>query len=151
MCGPFGRIAPLMERMVFTMAEDKIIPVEQEADQNGNGSIRISNEVVATIAGLAAAEVPGLAGMSGGGLSDLLGRKNLTKGVKVDIGEKEVSIDLYVIIEFGTLIPAVAEAVQNKVKSAVENMTGLKVTTVDVHVQGVTFPQGHPAGTTSEE
>ena len=69
----------------------------------------------------------------------------------MDIGEKEVSIDLYVIIEFGTLIPAVAEAVQNKVKSAVENMTGLKVTTVDVHVQGVTFPQGHPAGTTSEE
>ncbi|HAA63743.1 MAG TPA: Asp23/Gls24 family envelope stress response protein, partial [Thermoanaerobacter sp.] len=92
------------------------------------------------IAGLAATEVPGVAGMSGGvvnGLSEMLGRKNLGKGVKVEVGEKEVSIDLYLIVDYGVRIPEVAWNVQENVKNAVENMTGLKVVEVNIHVQGV--------------
>ncbi|HHW56690.1 MAG TPA: Asp23/Gls24 family envelope stress response protein [Clostridia bacterium] len=104
------------------------------------GTIKISEEVVSIIAGLAATEVSGVAGMSGGvvnGLSEMLGRKNLGKGVKVEVGEKEVSIDLYLIVDYGVRIPEVAWNVQENVKNAVENMTGLKVVEVNIHVQGV--------------
>ena len=113
------------------------------ANENENqelGTIKISEEVVSVIAGLAATEVPGVAGMSGGvvnGLSEMLGRKNLGKGVKVELGEKEVSIDLYLIVDYGVRIPEVAWNVQENVKNAVENMTGLKVVEVNIHVQGV--------------
>jgi len=131
------------------MAEDKVVSVTQGVDEKG--SIKISADVIATIASLAAAEVPGLANMAVGGISGMLGRKNLTKGVKVELGEGEVSLSLFVIVEFGLLIPEVAESVQQKVKSAVESMTGLRVVSVDVHVQGVTFPQGHPSDSLSED
>jgi uncharacterized alkaline shock family protein YloU len=106
------------------------------------GSVKISEEVVSIIAGLAATEVPGVAGMSGGvvnGISEILGRKNLSKGVKVEVGEKEVTIDLYLIVDYGVRIPEVAWNVQENVKNAVENMTGLKVVEVNIHVQGVSM------------
>lgn len=106
------------------------------------GAIRIANEVVAIIAGLAATEVPGIAGMSGGivgGIAEMLGRKNLSKGVKVEVGEKEAAVDLYVIVDYGIRIPDVATQVQANVKRAIENMTGLAVVEVNVHVQGVSF------------
>ncbi|MDA8235117.1 MAG: Asp23/Gls24 family envelope stress response protein [Clostridia bacterium] len=111
------------------------------------GSIRIADEVVGVIAGLAATEIKGIAGMSGGiagGIAEMLGRKNLSKGVKVEVGEKEAAIDLYVIVEFGTRIPEVASEIQANVKQAVESMTGLAVVEVNVHVQGVAFPQPEP-------
>ena len=117
--------------------------MEENLNANENqelGTIKISEEVVSVIAGLAATEVPGVAGMSGGvvnGLSEMLGRKNLGKGVKVEVGEKEVSIDLYLIVDYGVRIPEVAWNVQENVKNAVENMTGLKVVEVNIHVQGV--------------
>lgn len=117
--------------------------MEKNVNANENqelGTIKISEEVVSVIAGLAATEVPGVAGMSGGvvnGLSEMLGRKNLGKGVKVEVGEKEVSIDLYLIVDYGVRIPEVAWNVQENVKNAVENMTGLKVVEVNIHVQGV--------------
>ncbi len=117
--------------------------MEENLNANKNqelGTIKISEEVVSVIAGLAATEVPGVAGMSGGvvnGLSEMLGRKNLGKGVKVEVGEKEVSIDLYLIVDYGVRIPEVAWNVQENVKNAVENMTGLKVVEVNIHVQGV--------------
>jgi len=108
------------------------------------GTIRISDEVVAVIAGLAATEVPGVAGMSSGGLAggiaEMLGRKNLSKGVKVEVGEKEAAIDLFTIVEFGVQIPDVALRIQENVKSAIEKMTGLVVVEVNVHVQGVHIP-----------
>lgn len=111
------------------------------------GSIRISDEVVATIAGLAATEVKGVAGMSGGmagsfaiGISEALGRKNLGKGIKVEVGEDEASLDIYIIVDFGVRIPDVAWEVQENVKTVVEKMTGLKVSKVNIHVQGVLFP-----------
>ncbi|HHX50474.1 MAG TPA: Asp23/Gls24 family envelope stress response protein [Clostridia bacterium] len=108
------------------------------------GSIRIADEVVAVIAGLAATEVEGVAGMSGGiagGIAEMLGRKNLAKGVKVEVGEKEAAVDIHVIVEFGVRIPDVALNIQQSVKKAIESMTGLKVVETNVHVQGVSFPQ----------
>jgi uncharacterized alkaline shock family protein YloU len=113
-------------------------------EQNTMGIIRIADEVVGIIAGLAATEVPGVAGMSGGiggGIAEMLGRKNLSKGVKVEVGEKEAAVDLYVIVEFGVPIPSVAANIQSNVKQAIEGMTGLNVVEVNVHVQGVEFPK----------
>ena len=107
---------------------------------NDIGSIKITDEVVAIIAGIAATEVPGVTGMSGGiagGIAEALGRKNLTKGVKVEVGDKEAAIDLFIIVEYGFRIPEVAWTIQEKVKHAVEDMTGLNVVEVNIHIQGV--------------
>lgn len=110
---------------------------------NSLGSIRIADEVVSIIAGLAATEVEGIAGMSGGiagGIAEMLGRKNFAKGVKVEVGEKEAAVDLYIIVKYGVRIPDVALAAQENVKQAIETMTGLSVVEVNIHVQGVGFP-----------
>jgi len=104
------------------------------------GSVKVADEVVAIIAGVAAMEVSGVAGMSGGiagGIAEMLGRKNLSKGVKVEVGEKEAAIDIYIIVEYGCRIPDVAWDIQEKVKKAVESMTGLTVIEVNIHIQGV--------------
>ena len=114
----------------------------KKAEKIGIGTVRIADEVVGTIAGLAATEVNGIAGMSGGlvgGIAEMLGKKNFSKGVKVEVGEKEAAVDLYIIVEYGVRIPDIALTVQEKVKSAIENMTGLEVVEVNVHVQGVGF------------
>ncbi len=123
------------------------MPVLENNSQIDNveyGQIKISDEVVATVAGLAASEVEGIWSMSGGfagNLSDLLGRKNLSKGVKVEVGEEEAAIDLNVVVEYGIKIPDVAWQVQENVKTAIETMTGLKVVEVNIHVQGVYIPK----------
>lgn len=109
---------------------------------NDLGVIRIADEVVATIAGLAAVEVEGVAAMSGtfaSGLTEILGRKNLSKGVKVEVGETEVAIEVSIVVEFGFPIPTVARGVQSQVKAAVETMTGLKATAVNILVAGVSM------------
>lgn len=109
-------------------------------EQKEYGSIRIADEVVAIVSGLAATDVLGVAGMSGGiagGIAELLGRKNLTKGVKVEVGEREAAVDLFIIVEYGVRIPDVCWEIQEKVKRAVETMTGLNVVEVNIHVQGV--------------
>ncbi|NMA03020.1 MAG: Asp23/Gls24 family envelope stress response protein [Clostridia bacterium] len=106
------------------------------------GVIKIADEVVAIVASLAATEVKGVAGMSGGvsaGIVEMLGRKNLSKGVKVEVGEKEAAVDVFVIVEFGASIPDVAQQIQKRVKEAIETMTGLKVVEINIHVQGVAF------------
>lgn len=110
------------------------------------GGVKISDEVVAIIAGIAATEIPGVAGMSGGiagGIAEMLGRKNLSKGVKVEVGEKEAAIDLYIIVEYGSRIPDVAWEIQEKVKKSVETMTGLNVVEVNIHIQGVNIEKDH--------
>ena len=118
--------------------------VEQETEitivENTAEGVKIADEVVAIVAGIAASDVPGVAGMSGGfagGIAEMLGKKNLSKGVKVEVGEKETSIDINIIVEYGVRIPDVAWEIQNRVKKAVETMTGLKVLQVNIHVQGV--------------
>ncbi len=119
--------------------------MESMGAENCLGSIRIADEVVEVIAGLAASQVEGVTGMSGGLVGDLahmLGRnKNLSKGVKVAVGEHEVAVDLFIVVEFGISIPEVAFNVQEAVKEAIESMTGLKVVEANVHVQGVNFKQ----------
>ena len=109
---------------------------------NEFGAIRIADEVVATVAGLAAADVEGVASMSGGWSTDLvekLGKKNFGKGIKVEVIDEQTKIDIFIVVEFGFQIPDVAENVQKEVKMAVETMTGLSVTAVNVHIVGVSM------------
>jgi uncharacterized alkaline shock family protein YloU len=119
---------------------------KEERDTEGAVSLKISDDVVSVIAGVAATEVEGVAGMSGGivgDITEILGRKSLSKGVKVEVGERDVSIDLFMVVKYGSRIPEVAQKVQEKVKEAVEGMTGLNVVEVNIHVQGITFsPEG---------
>lgn len=102
--------------------------------------VKISNDAIATYAGIAVAEVQGVYGMSGtfaGFTEALRGKKNLGKGIKVDANEKAAKIDVNIIVEYGARIPDVAFEIQTRVKKSVETMTGLKVEAVNVHVQGV--------------
>lgn len=112
--------------------------IETEEHEN---SIKIADDVVAVLAGVAVSEVPGVASMAGGfagGISEVLsGKKNLAKGIKVEVGEKETKIDVNIIVEYGARIPDIAYEIQNRVKKSVETMTGLTVVEVNVHVQGV--------------
>lgn len=114
---------------------------EGEVTLENNSNIKIADDVIAVIAGAAASEVPGVSSMAGGfagGISEVFsGKKNFAKGIKVEAGEKETRIDVNIIVEYGVRIPDVAFEIQNRVKKAVENMTGLKVIDVNVHVQGV--------------
>ncbi|HBT20440.1 MAG TPA: Asp23/Gls24 family envelope stress response protein [Peptococcaceae bacterium] len=108
--------------------------------KNEKGAIKISPEVVAVVAGLAATAVDGVAGMSGGiagGIAELLGFKYLSKGVKVELSGTVAYLNIHIIVYFGVKIPEVAFKVQQKVKNAVEQITGLKVGEVNVHVEGV--------------
>ena len=106
-------------------------------------NLTISEEVIGIIAGLAAAEVEGVSGMTLGlvdGINQILGsNKKYSKGVKVELENDEVVIDIYVIVKYGVKIPDVAFSIQNSVKGSVETMTGLKVKAVNINVQGVTF------------
>lgn len=113
----------------------------QKSELNSElGVVRIADEVVSTVAGLAAIDVDGVSSMSGGWGTELvekLGRKNFGKGIKVEVNNQETKIDIFVVIDYGYEIPKVAETVQKEVKIAVETMTGLTVTAVNIHVVGV--------------
>ena len=120
--------------------KEEIVELQEEVKSENEG-IQISDDVVAVIAGVAVSEVQGVSGMAGGfagGISEVFsGKKNLAKGIKAEISETEAKIDVNIIVEYGTRIPDVAFEIQNRVKKAVESMTGLKVLEVNVHVQGV--------------
>ena len=119
---------------------EEIVELDNEIKTENEG-IKISDDVVAVIAGVSVSEVNGVAGMAGGfagGISEVFsGKKNLSKGIKVEADEKTAKIDVNIIVEYGTRIPDVAFEIQNRVKKSVENMTGLKVEEVNVNVQGV--------------
>jgi uncharacterized alkaline shock family protein YloU len=118
----------------MTMAEEQLNTQE--------GNIRISDDVVATIAGLAALETPGIAAMSGGlseGWAKRLSGKNVQKGVSVEVGQVEAAIDLRVIVMYGMPIQEVCRQLQLNVREAVQNMTGLGVVEINVKVEGVAF------------
>ena len=109
------------------------------------GEVQIADEVVAIIAGLAATEVEGVDSMAGNITNELVGKlgmKNLSKGVKVDVTEEHVSVDLSLNIHYGYNIPSVSEQVQEKVSTAIENMTGLTVLDVNVKIAGVNMDEG---------
>ncbi len=107
------------------------------------GVVKIAEEVVSIIAGLAATEIEGVASMSGGiagGIAEVLGRRNLSKGIKVEVTTEEAKIDIFIVVKYGARIPDVAWDIQEGVKKTVEEMTGLRVSQVNIHVQGVQFP-----------
>ena len=118
----------------------EVLELDEEIKSENDG-IQISSDVVAVIAGVAVSEVQGVAGMAGGfagGISEVFsGKKNLAKGIKADIEDGKAKLDVNIIVEYGSRIPDVAFEIQNRVKKAVENMTGLNVEEVNVHVQGV--------------
>lgn len=124
---------------------DEILGISESTGANVEiaSNLTISEEVIGIIAGLAAAEVDGVSGMTLGfvdGINQMLGNnKKYTKGVKIELDENNVTIDLYVIVKYGVKIPDVAFSIQSSVKSSVESMTGLNVKAVNINVQGVTF------------
>lgn len=108
------------------------------------GTLRVTDDVIAIIAGLAAVEVDGVYSMSGGltgGIAEVLGIKNLSKGIKVETKENNININIYIIAEFGARIPEVAWNIQEKVKKTVERMTGMRVMEANIHVQSVNIPK----------
>ena len=109
-------------------------------DDDSNGSVQIADDVVAVIAGLAATEVKGVYAMAGNITNEIMskvGRKNLSKGVKISVNGNRVKIALAIMMEYGYNIPGTSSKVQDRVKSAVENMTGLTVTDVDIRIASV--------------
>lgn len=125
-------------------------------DENPNGTVSFATEVVATIAGLAATEVEGVASMSSqsSGLADMFSRKNsrnFTKGVRIDLDGNKVTVDITIVVEYGSPVPDVARSIQENVKKAIETMSGLDVHAVDVHVSGVSFEREQRANAELDE
>lgn len=114
--------------------------------ENGKiGEVQIADEVVAVIAGLAATEVKGVSATSGNvtnEIAGMLGKKNLSKGVKVTVNEDTVTVDMALTLEYGYGIREIASQVQEKVKNAIENMTGLTVRDVNIRIAGVNIVKG---------
>lgn len=109
-------------------------------DDEELGTVKIADDVVAMIAGLAATEVEGVTAMAGNISNELMskmGVKNLAKGVKAEVLGKTVRIELALIVEYGYNIPVISQTVQGKVKTAIENMTGLEVVDVNIRIAGV--------------
>ena len=126
------------------MAEQETRNTHKVYENDTIGEVRIADEVVAIIAGLAAREVDGVDSMAGNITNELVGKlgmKILSKGVKVDVTEEHVSVDLSLNIKYGYNIPEVSERVQERVKSAIENMTGLTVLDVNVKIAGVNMAE----------
>lgn len=118
-----------VERGTYVLKEDEKL-----------GAVQIADDVVAMIASLAATEVEGVSALAGNITNDLMskvGMKKLTKGVKVEVLEGVVTTDLAIVIEYGHSIPQTCQKVQNKVKTAIENMTGLEVADVNIRIAGV--------------
>lgn len=111
------------------------------SQSQGNGNINISEEVVASIAALAALEVSGVGELSTGGIAfaELLGKKSLSKGVKVEINENGTTVDVYMTVKYGEVVPTVAVNVQNAVVNALESMANLSDAVVNIHVTGIAF------------
>lgn len=128
-----------------TKVNKEIEAKAEEVNKEETNNIQISDDVIASIAGMAVSEVSGVAEMAGGfagGISEVLsGKRNMSKGIKVSVQEKEVKVDVNIIVEYGTRIPDVAFEIQKRVKSSIENMTGFIATEVNVHVQGVEVPK----------
>ena len=118
------------------------------------GKVKIHNEVVGTIASVAAMEIEGVVSMSRGlvsGLTELLGKKDLDRGIKVQIKGKEAVLVLNIIIKYGAKIPQVSYQIQENVKKTVEKMTGLTVTDVSVHIQGIEMSKKNQKGVKNEK
>ena len=125
-------------------------PSDVKLDENPDGTVSFATDVVATIAGLAATEVEGVASMSSpsSALADMFSRKNtrnFTKGVRIDLDGNCVTVDVTIVVEYGSPVPDVARSIQENVKKAIETMSGLTVHSVDVHVSGISFERDQRA------
>ncbi len=125
------------------MSEEQNVITTSTENEDKIGNVKISVEVIATVAGIATTEIKGVAGMSGsvvGGIAEILGgKKNKGKGVKVELGEDFCNIDVFIIVDYGVSIPDIAWEVQENVKNSVESMTGMTVSKINIHVEGVSF------------
>ena len=131
-------------------------PSDVKLNENPDGTVSFATEVVATIAGLAATEVDGVASMSSptSGFADMFSRKNtrnFTRGVRIDLDGSKVAVDVTIVVDYGSPIPDVAKNIQENVKKAVETMSGLDVRSVDVHVTGISFEREHRANAELDE
>ncbi|MBR5543426.1 MAG: Asp23/Gls24 family envelope stress response protein [Oscillospiraceae bacterium] len=129
------------------MAEIK----EYVAKNDENGSVTISEEVIASISAIAASEIDGVAALGTSNVADFLGKKNQGKGVKVNIDGNDAEINITLSIKKGSVIPTVAKAVQENVVSAVESMTGINITAVNVKIAGVAFEKEKKKATAEPE
>ncbi len=115
-------------------------------DSKGIGEVQIADDVVAIIAGLAATDVKGVAALAGNVTNEIvskLGKKNLSKGIKVQVVNNTVTVDMSLILDYGYSVPDVSSSVQEKVKSAIENMTGLVVDEVNIRIASVTLAKNN--------
>ena len=131
-------------------------PSDVKLDENPDGTVSFATDVVATIAGLAATEVEGVASMSSpsSALADMFSRKNtrnFTKGVRIDLDGNCVTVDVTIVVEYGSPVPDVARSIQENVKKAIETMSGLTVHSVDVHVSGISFERDQRAARELDE
>ncbi|MGM0874163.1 MAG: Asp23/Gls24 family envelope stress response protein [Bacillota bacterium] len=116
--------------------------LEMNQENNGLGKVEIAPEVIEVIAGIAASEIEGVASMRGNfaaGVVERLGKKNHGKGVKVDLTEEGIIIEVYCVMIFGVSIPNVAQKIQDNIRQALLNMTALEVNEVNIHVVGIQF------------
>ena len=145
----------MSEKTKKEVVEKKEIVEDIDNNVEIDTNLNISEDVIGIIAGLAASEVEGIAGMTLGfvdGINQILGgNKKYSKGVKIELEGKRVTIDLYVNVKYGVRIPDIAWAAQNAVKLAVENMTGLDVIAVNINVQGITFDKKEETKQDTEE
>ena len=131
-------------------------PSDVKLDENPDGTVSFATDVVATIAGLAATEVEGVASMSSpsSALADMFSRKNtrnFTKGVRIDLDGNCVTVDVTIVVEYGSPVPDVARSIQENVKKAIETMSGLTVHSVHVHVSGISFERDQRAAKELDE
>jgi len=123
------------------MSEESLVNVSENTDL---GKVEIAPEVIEVITGIAASEVEGLAAMRGNfasGVVERFGGVSHTKGVKVDLTDEGILIDLHVVLKFGVSIPEVAQKLQSNIRQSLKNMTGLEITEINVHVVGIQMDQ----------
>jgi uncharacterized alkaline shock family protein YloU len=122
------------------MSENGLL--EMNPENSGNGKVEIAPEVIEVIAGIAASEVDGVAGMRGNfatGVVERLGKKNHGKGVKVELLETGIKVDVYCVMKFGISIPSVAQKIQDNIRQTLLNMTALETEEINIHIVGIQF------------
>lgn len=119
------------------MSEESLLNVSED---NELGKVEIAPEVIETIAGLAASEIDGVASMRGSFASDVVerfGKVSHTKGVKVDISELEIEIEMFIVVQYGYSIPKIAQKLQTNIRQSLKNMTALEVNQINIHIVGI--------------
>jgi uncharacterized alkaline shock family protein YloU len=128
--------------------------LEMSSGSNNLGKVEIAPEVIEVISGIAASEVEGVSQMRGNfaaGVVERLGKKNHGKGVKVELLEEGIKVDVYCVMKFGVSIPTVAQGIQNNIRQALLDMTALEAIEINIHVVGIAFDQASPELEIEEE